>query len=93
MQGQPGGWFTAERGAKLATAALGAAAAEGWGGGRNDDKRRTRDRDNDYDDDSRGRDRGNGRSRRMSDVERFGDALGGFLADEFSNRRRGGDRR
>jgi len=77
---QPGGW-NGEKGAKIATAALGAAAmgalkrddaAKKSGGG--DGKRGS------------GSGSGSGGRRKSGGVEAIGGALGGFLADQFSKR-------
>ncbi|KAK0616857.1 hypothetical protein B0T14DRAFT_568427 [Immersiella caudata] len=75
---QPGGW-NGQKGAKIATAALGAAAMgalkkdkdEGSGGRKGDGKR------------SSG---GGGGGKKSGGVEAIGGALGGFLADQFAKR-------
>jgi hypothetical protein len=71
---QPGGW-DAQKGAKIATAALGAAAMgalkkdEGGGGKKGDGKRSS-----------------GGGGKKSGGVEGIGGALGGFLADQFAKR-------
>ncbi|KAK0708048.1 hypothetical protein B0H67DRAFT_648158 [Lasiosphaeris hirsuta] len=72
MRSQPGGW-KGEKGARVASAALGAAAIDafskkdkgGLGGGRNEPSR----------------------GRRSSGVEAVGGALGGFLMDQLSRKK------
>lgn len=88
LRKSPGDW-KGEKGAKVATAALGAAAINVF-------LKNGEDRDKDRDKDSRD---GDGRSRsghkekeggakpKRSDVEMITDAVGGFLADQFSKRK------
>jgi hypothetical protein len=70
---QPGGW-NGQKGAKIATAALGAAAMgalkkdEGGGGKKGNGKRSS------------------GGGKKSGGVEAIGGALGGFLADQFVKR-------
>lgn len=112
---QPGDW-AGMKGAKVATAALGAMAMEGFGKGspgsgdkgdrsrerdRSRDRDRHRDRSRSRDRDHRGRDRSRDRdrnrgsggggsgssSKKRGEVEALGDLLGGFVMDQWAQRK------
>ncbi|KAM7186114.1 hypothetical protein V8F20_011520 [Naviculisporaceae sp. PSN 640] len=90
MRSQPGAW-KGEKGAKVATAALGAAAMDillkknAGGGGDDRDRERDRSRERDRE---RDRERGGG-NRRRSEVEVLGGFVGDFLTDQFNKRTSG----
>ena len=94
MRSQPGQW-KGEKGARVASAALGAVVGDvfskgkggrdGDGGG---DRRGRDDRDRGREDRDRDRDRGRGGERGKSQVEALGDVLGGFIADKWAKRAR-----
>lgn len=75
MRSQPGGW-NGEKGARVATAALGAAAMNAFSS-KTDKAESGRDK---------GKGKGTGSSRKNNGVEALGGALGGFLADQFAKR-------
>lgn len=71
---QPGAW-NGEKGARVATAALGAAAMGAFKNKKDDGK-------------VKGKSSGRG-GRKSSGVDAIGGALGGFLADQFAKRGKG----
>ncbi|KAK5661608.1 hypothetical protein OQA88_9708 [Cercophora sp. LCS_1] len=81
---QPGAW-AGEKGARVATAALGAAAMNAFQKGKDEGRERERERDEGKK--KKGGSKG-GRSRRNSGVEALGGALGGFLIDQLGKKRK-----
>lgn len=86
LRSSPGNW-KGEKGAKVATAALGAAAMDAFMKSRNDDGGKDKDRDRDRDGRGRGGYEEKGGNKKRSDVEVITDVVGGFLADQFSKRK------
>lgn len=85
LRSQPGAW-KGEKGAKVATAALGAAAFDAFLKNRNDDNGKEKDHDNDSRSGGGHREKGGGGDKK-SDVERITEAVGGFLVDQFSKKK------